>query len=300
MAKQSERFKVVPKEKRSTTRFLARMVPGAQPAPIAGFVAPCVADAGKGAAARRRLGPRDPVRGTADRGAVGAEPPGALRCERQRDDEAPRLASPRRCGGSRSTASSSTASSSSRTPTGRSDPAALARDLADGRQDRLVYYVFDLLHLDGFDITDAPLVERKRVLKSLLDEAGEGPVAYSEHLDDRRPRDACPSVKAMGLAGIVSKRADAPYVVGRDARTGRDAREGSSSQGPASRAHASRPPRPAPAAPKAKARNAVTGAARCSSSTATPSPTAPITPCRSRCAAPTARAAGRSSASPIT
>jgi hypothetical protein len=66
---------------------------------------------------------------------------------------------------------------------GRSDPAALVRDLAERRQDRLVYYAFDLLHLDGFNITDAPLLERKRVLESLLAEAGEGPVAYSAHLD---------------------------------------------------------------------------------------------------------------------
>ena len=83
---------------------------------------------------------------------------------------------------------------------GRSDPAALARDLADGRQDRLVYYAFDLLHLDGFDITDAPLGERKRVLKALLDEAGEGPIAYSEHLDIDG-REMLARVKAIGLAG---------------------------------------------------------------------------------------------------
>ena len=102
--------------------------------------------------------------------------------------------------------------------TGGATRAALARDLADGRQDRLIYYVFDLLHLDGFDITDAPLSERKRVLKALLDEAGEGPVAYSEHLAIDG-REMLKSVKAMGLAGIVSKRADAPYVGG-GTRTG--------------------------------------------------------------------------------
>jgi ATP-dependent DNA ligase len=35
----------------------------------------------------------------------------------------------------------------------------------------MVYYVFDLLHLDGFDTRAAPLIERKRVLKSFLAEA---------------------------------------------------------------------------------------------------------------------------------
>jgi ATP-dependent DNA ligase len=37
----------------------------------------------------------------------------------------------------------------------------------------MVYYAFDLLHLDGFDTRAAPLVERKRVLQSFLSEAGE-------------------------------------------------------------------------------------------------------------------------------
>ena len=48
------------------------------------------------------------------------------------------------------------------------------------------------------------------MLKSLLDEAGEGPIAYSEHLEVDG-REMLARVKAMGLAGIVSKRADAPY-----------------------------------------------------------------------------------------
>ena len=47
---------------------------------------------------------------------------------------------------------------------GASDFGALEEDLAAGRQDRFIYYAFDLLHLDGFDIRAAPLVERKRVL----------------------------------------------------------------------------------------------------------------------------------------
>ena len=34
------------------------------------------------------------------------------------------------------------------------------------RYDRMVYYAFDLLHLDGFDTRAAPLIERKRVLQS--------------------------------------------------------------------------------------------------------------------------------------
>ena len=46
----------------------------------------------------------------------------------------------------------------------------LQDDLKNGRHDRMVYYVFDLLHLDGQDLTTAPLIERKRALAALLAE----------------------------------------------------------------------------------------------------------------------------------
>jgi hypothetical protein len=47
---------------------------------------------------------------------------------------------------------------------GRPDFSALQDDLKRGRHDRMVYYAFDLLHLDGFDTHAAPLIERKRVV----------------------------------------------------------------------------------------------------------------------------------------
>ncbi len=56
-------------------------------------------------------------------------------------------------------------------PSGRSDFSALQDDLKRGRRDRLAFYAFDLLYLDGFDLRAAPLIERKRVLASFLGEA---------------------------------------------------------------------------------------------------------------------------------
>jgi DNA polymerase-1 len=206
-------FKVVPVERRSTTRFLARMVPGARPAPIAGFIAPSMPRPAKA-----------PPRGADWVHEIRFE---GLRVEAQSEPQ--RLALYDADGNAATKRIPRIADAVRRLPVnrivldgivivqdedGRSDPEALARDLAAGRQDRLVYYVFDLLHLDGFDLTEAPLSERKRVLKALLDEAGEGPVAYSEHLAIDG-REMLTSVKAMGLAGIVSKRLDAPYVGGR-------------------------------------------------------------------------------------
>ncbi len=88
--------------------------------------------------------------------------------------------------------------------------------LKEGRRDRFIYYVFDLLHLDGRDLRDLPLRERKAELKRLLD-AAEGvgnAIRTSEHFDEDGAlvlQQAC----RMTLEGIVSKRADAPYRPGR-------------------------------------------------------------------------------------
>ncbi len=101
---------------------------------------------------------------------------------------------------------------------GRPSFSALQDDLKRGRHDRFVYYAFDLMYLDGFDVRAAPLVERKRVLAALLSEA-ETTVPrtlYSEHFADGA--DLFARASAMGLEGIVSKRADAPYRSGRTER----------------------------------------------------------------------------------
>ena len=91
----------------------------------------------------------------------------------------------------------------------------LQTDLKDGRTDRFVYYVFDLLYLDGRDLTGAPLTERKAALGRLL--AGlskNGIIRYTEDTGESGPiilRHAC----EMGLEGIISKRRSAPYRSGR-------------------------------------------------------------------------------------
>jgi bifunctional non-homologous end joining protein LigD len=49
----------------------------------------------------------------------------------------------------------------------------------------MTLYMFDLLYLDGFDVRMAPQIERKRILKSLYNEAGmKAPLLYSEHLTE--------------------------------------------------------------------------------------------------------------------
>jgi bifunctional non-homologous end joining protein LigD len=100
-------------------------------------------------------------------------------------------------------------------PDGRPNFSALQDDLKRGRHNRFVYYAFDLLHLGGYDTRPASLTERKRVLQSVLGDAGTSAprLLYSEHFEDGA--DLYGRVSAMNLEGIVSKRADAPYRSGR-------------------------------------------------------------------------------------
>ncbi|HEY0664885.1 MAG TPA: DNA ligase D [Gallionella sp.] len=82
---------------------------------------------------------------------------------------------------------------------------------------QLTYQVFDLVHLDGHDLSSVPLLERKQAVAQLLNAAGFEPgsaVRYSDHVRGQGPEffeQAC----SLGLEGIVSKRADAPYRSGR-------------------------------------------------------------------------------------
>jgi bifunctional non-homologous end joining protein LigD len=78
------------------------------------------------------------------------------------------------------------------------------RLLLDGELSGGVYYVFDLLQLDGRDLTTLPLEERKRILCQLVAGAS-APLHYVEHVLEEGPRvlrEAC----KLGARGVVSKR----------------------------------------------------------------------------------------------
>ena len=96
--------------------------------------------------------------------------------------------------------------------------AALGRDGTTGS--RIAFQAFDLLYLDGRDLRDVPLVDRKDELQRLLEAstvAGTSGTRVLRYTDDLRApgpvvlRSAC----SLGLEGIVSKRGDAPYRAGR-------------------------------------------------------------------------------------
>jgi bifunctional non-homologous end joining protein LigD len=77
---------------------------------------------------------------------------------------------------------------------------------------RSVFFLFDLLYLDGEVISAAPLRERKERLRHLLSNAG-APLQYSDHQIGRGPEFYARACE-LSLEGIVSKRADAPYCPG--------------------------------------------------------------------------------------
>lgn len=94
---------------------------------------------------------------------------------------------------------------------GRTNFSELQAELAGRRQDRLLYYAFDILWLGGKDLRKTPQVERKAILKELFDTHGiEAPALYSEHLTGDG-QELFEHAAKLNYEGIVSKRADAPY-----------------------------------------------------------------------------------------
>ncbi len=99
-------------------------------------------------------------------------------------------------------------------PNGTTSFQALQNALDANAQAELVYFVFDLLHLEGYDLTRATLEARKTALRDLLGQSPGGLLRYSDHVVGTGPQihtEAC----RMRVEGIVSKRRDAPYKGGR-------------------------------------------------------------------------------------
>jgi len=82
-----------------------------------------------------------------------------------------------------------------------------------GRENtKILYYVFDILYLNGYDLTNTPLLERKKALMSLLESKGKGlnRIKLIEHQEGEGPKmldEAC----TKGMEGIISKRSDSKY-----------------------------------------------------------------------------------------
>ncbi|MET4071388.1 bifunctional non-homologous end joining protein LigD [Bradyrhizobium sp. S3.2.6] len=94
---------------------------------------------------------------------------------------------------------------------GRTNFSELQAELAGGRQDRLQYYAFDLLWLDGQDLRKTSQLARKELLKDLFGTHGVEPLAlYSEHAEGDG-HELFEAAARLNFEGIISKRVDAPY-----------------------------------------------------------------------------------------
>jgi bifunctional non-homologous end joining protein LigD len=78
----------------------------------------------------------------------------------------------------------------------------------------VVFFAFDLLYCDGYDLRKAPLLERKQLLQRLV-HASER-FRYADHQMEHG-KELFELAKQTGLEGIVAKRADSPYVSDRSA-----------------------------------------------------------------------------------
>ena len=83
-----------------------------------------------------------------------------------------------------------------------------------GESASLVYFVFDLLRLEGERLDRLPLEERKARLRALVRRRKSGRIRYAEHVEGQGAA-LFEQAGRLGLEGIVSKRRDLPYRGGR-------------------------------------------------------------------------------------
>jgi bifunctional non-homologous end joining protein LigD len=81
------------------------------------------------------------------------------------------------------------------------------RQVAGKSEIPIVYYLFDVLYLDGYDLRRVSLEERKKVLAKIL--KTDDLIRYSDHFDDGKA--LFNVAKEKGLEGIVAKRRDSYY-----------------------------------------------------------------------------------------
>ena len=98
---------------------------------------------------------------------------------------------------------------------GRSSFPDLQAAFQNGSHAEMVYFAFDLLHLNGHNLRGFPLIKRKEILEKLLLQADPQPVLrFCEHIKARGDV-VFDKASQLGAEGIVSKLVAAPYTSGR-------------------------------------------------------------------------------------
>lgn len=80
----------------------------------------------------------------------------------------------------------------------------------------LVFYAFDILSLNGRDLRQKRLIDRKKILQDLFKKKFSKNILYSEHFETDDPEALVNQMCKLRLEGVVSKRVDAPYIGGRN------------------------------------------------------------------------------------
>ena len=89
----------------------------------------------------------------------------------------------------------------------------LIQNYKSSKEGILVYYIFDLLYLDGHDLSKLPLLERKKFLKSILPESN-AIIRFSDHVMTLGKAFYRQAIEKK-LEGIIAKRADSVYLPGK-------------------------------------------------------------------------------------
>jgi bifunctional non-homologous end joining protein LigD len=97
-------------------------------------------------------------------------------------------------------------------PDGKTSFSVIQAASDSGNADALVFFLFDLLYIEGEVISPAPLRERKEHLRQLVSNVGM-PLQYSEHQIGRGAQFYAKACE-LSLEGIICERAEAPYSPG--------------------------------------------------------------------------------------
>jgi bifunctional non-homologous end joining protein LigD len=79
----------------------------------------------------------------------------------------------------------------------------------DGKAAHLIYYVFDVIWLDGKSLTDLTLIERKTILQSIMPE-DDSVIKFSDHIEENGHEFFNLAID-RGLEGIMAKKSDSKY-----------------------------------------------------------------------------------------
>lgn len=98
---------------------------------------------------------------------------------------------------------------------GHSSFSGLQADLKSSRHDRIVFYAFDLLYLNGVDLRGVALAQRKSTLSDLISGSPQkSALRFNDHLEESGEQILVHACR-LGLEGIISKQAGLPYISGR-------------------------------------------------------------------------------------